>query len=59
MAALSFLQLLSAMSRLTGGPLSFASRTTFDALEVDTGEESEVEEVEVAPLPETCVVFPN
>ena len=43
------------MSRLTGGPPSFASRTTFDALDVDTGEESEEEEVHEAPPPETFV----
>jgi hypothetical protein len=56
---LSFLQ-LSVM--ITGsGRLNVASKTTFDALAVtvDTGEESEGEEVhevhEVAPLPETFV----
>jgi hypothetical protein len=45
------------MSRLTGGNLNVASRTTFDALEVDTGEESEEEIHEVAPPPETLVLL--
>jgi hypothetical protein len=45
------------MSRLAGRPLNVASRTTFDALEVDIGEESEEEEVhEVAPMLETFVL---
>jgi phosphatidate cytidylyltransferase len=47
------------MSRLAGGPVTVASKTTFDALAVDTGEDSEEEEVpEVGPVPETYVSSP-
>jgi hypothetical protein len=43
-------------SRRADGHLNVASKTSFDALAVDIGEESEEEEVlEVVPLPETFV----
>lgn len=43
------------MSRLAGGRPIIASRTTFDALVVDSGEESEEEVVDVPQL-ETLVL---
>lgn len=52
---LSFLQ-LSVMSRFADGRLNVASKTIFDALAVDIGEESEEEAHEVVPrLSETLV----
>lgn len=44
------------MSRLAGGRPVIASKTTFDALVVDSGEESEEEEVVEVPQPETLVL---
>ncbi|RDB24932.1 putative phosphatidate cytidylyltransferase [Hypsizygus marmoreus] len=41
------------MSRIPGGRPIIASKTTFDALAVDSGEESEEEEVSVVPPPES------